>query len=108
MLFDITMDYLPIQATSVPCECVFSSAKETDTAKRNKITPELMEILQLHKFSIKKEHLRFTAGWSREELEAEMYARSVPSVPTHDILHSLPADTEAAVDVVLLNEFADD
>ena len=67
-----------------------------------------MEILQLHKFSIKKEHLRFTAGWSREELEAEMYARSVPSVPTHDILHSLLADTEVAVDIVLLNEFADD
>jgi hypothetical protein len=29
----IGMDYLPIQATSVPCERVFSLAKETDTAK---------------------------------------------------------------------------
>jgi hypothetical protein len=58
------MDYLPIQATSVPCERVFSSAKETDTAKRNKISPLLMEALQLLKFSLKKERLNFTAGWS--------------------------------------------
>jgi hypothetical protein len=32
-LFDITMDYLTIQASSVPCERMFSSAKETDTAR---------------------------------------------------------------------------
>ncbi|KAH9981768.1 kinase-like domain-containing protein [Russula vinacea] len=115
MLFDIAMDYLPIQATSVPCECVFSSAKETDTAKRNKITPELMEILQLHKFSIKKEHLRFTAGWSREELEAEIVVvvagrasivgvLNLPTVDQHaSKLTDLSLSTSFPLTLVLLN-----
>ncbi|KAF8268420.1 hypothetical protein EI94DRAFT_1553886, partial [Lactarius quietus] len=66
-LFAITMDYLPIQATSVPCERVFLSAKETDTVKQNQISPVLMEALQPLKFSLKKEHLNFTAGWSTSE-----------------------------------------
>jgi hAT family C-terminal dimerisation region len=54
-LFAIAMDYLPIQASSVPCEHVFSSAKETDTVKRNRIHPMLMEVLQMLKFSLKKD-----------------------------------------------------
>ena len=57
------MDYLPIQATSVPCKWVFSSAKETDTAKRNQISPVLMEALQLLKFMLKKQRLDFINGW---------------------------------------------
>jgi hypothetical protein len=63
----MAMDYLPVQATSVPCERVFSSAKETDTAKRNRMSPVLMEALQLLKFSLKKERLNFTAGWATSE-----------------------------------------
>jgi hypothetical protein len=58
------MDYLPIQATSVPCERVFSSAKDTDTAKRNRISPVLMEALQMLKYLLKKERLNFMKGWS--------------------------------------------
>ncbi|KAH9021416.1 kinase-like domain-containing protein [Lactarius pseudohatsudake] len=46
-LFTMAMDYLPVKATSVPCKHVFSSAKETDTAKQNWISPLLMEALQL-------------------------------------------------------------
>jgi hypothetical protein len=61
------MNYLPIQATSVPCERVFSLAKEMDTAKQNWISPVLMEALQLLKFLLKKEHLNFTCGWSTPE-----------------------------------------
>src|SRR5712692_8688095 len=40
---------LPVQATSVPCEHIFSSAKYTDTTKRNRISPVLMETLQMLK-----------------------------------------------------------
>jgi hypothetical protein len=61
------MDYLLIQASSVPCECVFSSAAETDTKKRNRITPALMEALQMLKFLLKKQLLNFTSGWKTSE-----------------------------------------
>lgn len=57
------MDYLPIQASSVPCEHVFSSAGETDTKKHNRISPPLMEALQILKFIYKKDRLNFTAGF---------------------------------------------
>jgi hypothetical protein len=61
------MDYLPVQATSVPCERIFSSAKDTDTAKRNRISPVLMEALQMLKHMLKKDRLNFMKGWSTEE-----------------------------------------
>ncbi|KAH9015352.1 hypothetical protein EDB85DRAFT_1875886, partial [Lactarius pseudohatsudake] len=73
-LYDMAMDFLPIQATSVPCECVFALAKETDTAKQNRVNSVLMEALQMLKFSLKKERLDFTTGvtflpgrWTRLE-----------------------------------------
>jgi hypothetical protein len=68
------MDYLPIQASSVPCERVFSSSSETDTKKRNRIAPVLMEALQIVKFLLKKERLNFTKGWaaSQKEMEFQM------------------------------------
>jgi hypothetical protein len=94
----MAMDYLPIQATSVPCERVFSSAKETDTLKRNKISPVLMEALQLLKFSLKKERLNFIAGWSTSESDM----RGGASGPTHESLGTLlQGDKDAAFDAVL-------
>ena len=65
----MAMDYLPIQASSVPCECVFSSSAETDTKRRNCINPLLMEALQMLKFHLKKERLNFTKGWMTVEKE---------------------------------------
>ncbi len=71
------MDILPVQASAVPCERVFSSGKETMTAQRNRISPELMEALRILKFSVKKGRgLNFTEGLSHieqlQQLEAEM------------------------------------
>lgn len=71
------LDILPIQGSAVPCERVFSSSAETDTARRSNIAPELMEALQMLKFSIKRGRgLNFTQGTTREEelavLEAVM------------------------------------
>ncbi|PBK86058.1 hypothetical protein ARMGADRAFT_1128140 [Armillaria gallica] len=61
------MDVLPIQGTSVPCEHVFSSSKETDTACRNHLTPEMMEVLQILKFVIHSEGgLNFMQSLSQE------------------------------------------
>jgi hypothetical protein len=56
------MDYLPIQASSVPCERVFSSSAETDTKKRNRISATLMEALQMLKYDFRKRRLTFTQG----------------------------------------------
>jgi hypothetical protein len=63
----MAMDYLPIQASSVPCERIFSSSAETDTKKRNRISPLLMEALQMLKFYLKKERLNFTQNWLTPE-----------------------------------------
>ena len=64
---------LPIQAPSVPSECVFSSSAETDTKRWNQIHPVLMEALQMLKFSLKQWRLNFTDGWAITEDELEYY-----------------------------------
>jgi len=67
------MDILPIQASSVPCERVFSSSKETVTARRNSLSPKLMEALQLLKFSTKQGRgLSFTKGLDKDEELTEL------------------------------------
>ncbi|KIK27347.1 hypothetical protein PISMIDRAFT_85211, partial [Pisolithus microcarpus 441] len=58
-LFSTVMDYLPIQASSIPCKRVFSSNTETDTKKWNQIGPLLMEALQMLKFHLKQEQTNF-------------------------------------------------
>lgn len=68
-LFAIALDYLPIQASAVPCERVFSSSAETDTKRRNRIHPVLMEALQMLKFSLKQQRLDFMEGWAVTEDE---------------------------------------
>jgi hypothetical protein len=95
-LFAMAMDYLPIQATSVPCERVFSSAKETDTAKRNQINSLLMEALQLLKFSLKKERLNFIVGWSTPAV-----APKLPKSSGGDLSSLCVGDFDATLDVML-------
>jgi hypothetical protein len=57
------MDIIPIQASAVPCERIFSSAKETMAARRNRIKSDLMEAIQLLKFTIRNgRSLDFTSG----------------------------------------------
>ncbi|KAJ3563636.1 hypothetical protein NP233_g8817 [Leucocoprinus birnbaumii] len=65
----LALDILPIQASSVPCERLFSTAKETMAPRRNRIAPELMEALQVLKYSYDHggEELVFTAGLRRDE-----------------------------------------
>jgi hypothetical protein len=80
-IFQMAMDVIPIQASSVSCERVFSSGKQTMTPRRSRISPKLMEILQILKFSIRKDRsLSFTEGmsWSDELKEFELAARTVP------------------------------
>ncbi|KAF9489960.1 hypothetical protein BDN71DRAFT_1347208, partial [Pleurotus eryngii] len=66
-LFTMSMDYLPIQASAVPCEHIFSLSAEMDTKRCNHIKPELMEALQMLKCTLKKDRLDFTTGWTTAE-----------------------------------------
>ena len=73
------MDYLPIQGSAVPCERVFSSAKETMADRRNRILYGLMEQLQMLKFAFNKgdsEALHFTSGTEEKDIIA--YLESTP------------------------------
>jgi hypothetical protein len=75
------MDIIPIQASSVPCERVFSSGKETMAPRRRRISAKLMESLQMMKYSIRKGRpLNFTQGmrWNDELIEFEFAARMEP------------------------------
>ncbi|KAF5327980.1 hypothetical protein D9758_017672 [Tetrapyrgos nigripes] len=67
-IFHLALDILPIQASSVPCVRVFSLSSDTDTKKRNWISPELNEALQMLKFTLQHGNpLSFTDGTSLEE-----------------------------------------
>ena len=90
------MDYLPIQASSVPCEQIFSSSAETDTKKRNCISPLLMEALQMLKFHLKKDRLNFTQNWLTPE------KHMTEDDPDEDLLrHLLQGNFQDGLDQVI-------
>src|SRR5258708_15057040 len=98
-LFGIALDYLPIQASSVPCEHVFSSAKETDTLKRNHIHPVLIEALQTLKFLLKKEWFNFTGGW--QTALSEMKGKGNAGTTKDLLAHLLTMDHQPTTDALL-------
>jgi hypothetical protein len=57
------MDILPVQASAVPSERVFSSSKETDTLRHSNLSLGMMQILQILKSLFKTERLDFNDGW---------------------------------------------
>jgi hAT family C-terminal dimerisation region len=98
------MDYLPIQASSVPCERVFSSAGETDTTKRNRISPALMEALQMLKFLLKKKRLDFTSSWKTPDAAMLGAIAQVDSQPGIMLDSLLDGDIEKARDALLSDD----
>ncbi|KAJ3551660.1 hypothetical protein NM688_g4577 [Phlebia brevispora] len=77
ILFRIAMDVLPVQASAVACERIFSSSKETDTLRRRRLTPVMMEVLQMLKQSYLRQALHIPRDWltTEEELLEEEKAR---------------------------------
>jgi len=63
------MDILPAQASSVPCERIFSSSKLTCTDSRNRLLPETVQALQFLKFTYKQSRLNFTPDLIAEEVD---------------------------------------
>jgi hypothetical protein len=56
------MTVLAVPATSVPSERIFSSSAQTDTQRRNRLSPAMMEALQVLKFNHRNGVIDFTAG----------------------------------------------
>jgi hypothetical protein len=99
-LFMMAINYLPIQASAVPCECIFLSSAETDTKRRNHISPLLMEALQMLKFHLKKDRLNFTAAWMTTEKEM------IDDDPDVDLLADLlepEVDFQDGLDCIILS-----
>ena len=98
------MDILAIQGSAVPSERVFSSGKETMTARRHRIKHDLMEALQMLKFAFKGGcELDFTSGTGRQaelrELEElDMFDSAIPedlSSFRHIFIAALEEDDDA-------------
>ena len=87
-LYTMAMDYLPIQALSVLCKRVFSSSSKTDTKKRNHINGLLMEVLQMLKFGLKRDHLSVNEHFPNT-VEKDMNYNDLMLVYTPD---ALPTD----------------
>jgi hypothetical protein len=102
----MAMDYLPIQATAVPCERIFSSSSETTTKKRNRISPLLMESLQMLKFHLKKERLNFTAGWITSEKQMSDDDRNEDLLS--NLLDAVDGDYQDALDTAIRSVNDDD
>lgn len=100
-LFPVALDILPVQASAVPCERVFSSSKQSCEDHRNRATPKLFEALQFRKHALKKNRLNFTEQYdvAKEEdytIEGQITdkaARELLSQGKLDILTELLSNT---------------
>ncbi|KAG9079177.1 hypothetical protein FRC06_007899 [Ceratobasidium sp. 370] len=66
LLYQVAMDILPVQASSVSSERAFSSSKMTCTRERSKISAENMEHLQVLKHGL---HRRRADGENHQTLD---------------------------------------
>ncbi|RDB20127.1 putative AC transposase [Hypsizygus marmoreus] len=84
-LYRIALDVMPVQASSVPSERVFSSSKETDTLRRANLSPKMMEVLQILKYSFKQDRLDFSNDWIVREEELVSETPSSRAVNSEDL-----------------------
>ena len=68
MFARIALDVLPVQASSVPCECLFSSCKQTATDRWAHLGADKFEQLQLMKSAWHQDLVNF-AAWNTRQVE---------------------------------------
>jgi hypothetical protein len=86
-LFEVAMTVLAVPATSVPSERVFSSSGRTDTPARNRMTPLLMEALQVLKFNHRNRALDFRSALIDDPNDLE--AITVDEITDGDLLEAV-------------------
>ena len=80
------MDVLPIPASSVPCELLFSAAKEIADDRRARLGPKKFEELQLMKFAWRN-NVPDLAAWNSSQIE-EMDIREFTDLLEEDKWHN--------------------
>ncbi|KAF5314462.1 hypothetical protein D9619_011745 [Psilocybe cf. subviscida] len=98
LFYRIALDVLPVQASAVPFERVFSSSKETDTNRRANLSPEKFEEFQILKFGFRGERLSFT-----DDLVCTYIERSILDVSPDTV-----KDMYARGEVAQLDKFISD
>ncbi|KAI0284023.1 hypothetical protein BGY98DRAFT_911166, partial [Russula aff. rugulosa BPL654] len=66
-IFKVALDVLPVQASAVSCERVYSSRKETCVPQRSLLPERMFEVLQVLKHVYDAERLDFTSHWIANE-----------------------------------------
>lgn len=74
-LAQIALDVLPCQASSVPCERLFSASKQTADLRRSSLGAKRFEELQVMKFAWRKDLPDYAAqNWAHvEDMQLEEY-----------------------------------
>jgi len=83
MMYLVALDILPVQASSVACERVFSSSKEAITMCRNYLSVELMEVLQFLKYTYRQDRLNLMEGIVSSE--QDLLSAEIPSMSIEDV-----------------------
>ncbi|KAG5649309.1 hypothetical protein H0H81_004694 [Sphagnurus paluster] len=98
LLFRVALDVLPVQASSVPCERVFSSSKETNTLRRSQLSPAMMEVLQMLKFMFRSDRMDFNDDWLVRE--DDMAAGDPKDIVDQQVLTSIVRATLRHKDIL--------
>lgn len=82
---------MPVQASAVPCERIFSSSKETFTPSQTKLSDDHIKALQILKFIYcsERESLNFFTG--RLAIEDELMQAKLDSYVMQQHLDNRPA-----------------
>jgi hypothetical protein len=83
------MTVLAVPATSVPSERVFSSSGRTDTPARNRLSPMVMEALQVLKFNYRNNVLDFRSAIADDAVD--LGAVTLDEISDRDLVAGLSA-----------------